>query len=358
MNDDIGWEILDRYFGGQCTPDEIEGIERWAERGPAHAEFLASARAAWEATGVVPKRFDVDAAWGTVRRRMGSPARPAVMRLLRWRSAPAPARFTLPSDRSFPYVAAAIVVLMASGALVWKAGGTRWLGGSLPKSAPAREYLTQRAQRADFHLRDGTHVLLGVASRLEVPADFGRKGRGRDVVLQGEAYFEVRHDSTSPFLVHTADAVTEDVGTAFVVRAYPGEAGAQVAVTEGRVVVHPGGGAPKGRGTLLNRGQVGKIQRGGPVAVLDVPDLGPYVGWTNGRLVFQDTPLREALPRLSRWFDLEFRLADTSLAGRHLTASLSDQPTAEVLDLLALSLGVRQERRGAVVTLYPMPEPR
>ena len=68
--------------------------------------------------------------------------------------------------------------------------------------------------------------------------------------------------------------------------------------------------------------------------------------------------MRDALPQLSRWFDIEFRLADPSLASRHLTASLGDQPTAEVLDLLALSLGARLERRGRVATLYPMPETR
>src|SRR5690348_4088269 len=103
MNEDIDWEVLDRYFGGQCTSDEIKGIESWAASTRAHAELLASARAAWEATGVVPRRFDVDAAWGAVRRRMGSAARPSLMRPLPGHGAAAPTRFTLPSDRPFRY---------------------------------------------------------------------------------------------------------------------------------------------------------------------------------------------------------------------------------------------------------------
>jgi transmembrane sensor len=218
-----------------------------------------------------------------------------------------------------------------------------------------REYLTRPAQRADFHLKDGTHVLLGVASRLVVPAAFGTGDR--EVFLEGEAYFDVRHDAASKFLVHTATAVTEDIGTAFVVRAYPADSGAQVAVAEGRVVLHSGT-APDGHGTLLSRGQVGKTDRGGPVSVLDAGDLAPYLGWTEGRLVFKDAPLREALPRLSRWFDLDFTLSDSSLGSRRLTASLGDQPTPEMLDLLALSLGVRLERRGDRVTLYARPVAR
>jgi len=345
MSNEINWDILDRYFSGLCTPEQASEIECWAETEPSRGDLLASARAVWEATGVVPRRFDVDAAWTAVRPRMkrSSPAR-------------APGRFALPRDRTFQYAAAAVLVLALGGAITLKLTGMDWISGGHSAPAPAREYLTHRAQRADFHLRDGTRVVLGVASRLEVPTSFGHKGR--EVFLQGEAYFEVQHDPASRFLVRTADAVTEDLGTIFAVRAYPGDSGAQVAVAEGRVVLHPGISAPDARGTLLSRGQVGKTHQGGPVAVLDPADLAPYLGWAQGRLVFKDTPLREALPRLSRWFDLEFRLADTSLGSRVLTASLGDQPTTEVLDLLALSLGLRQERRGGTVTIYPKPTTR
>ncbi len=352
MADDIEWEMLDRYFGGQCDAAEVERVARWIEGDAPRADVIASARAVWEATGVVPKRFDVDGAWVAVRRRMAvpgansAPAAPSSPRVS------SPSRFAIPHDRSFQYAAAAILVLIAGGALGLKLAGPRWLAPPAAAPAPAREYATQRGQRADLHLRDGTHVLLGVASRLRVPGTFGQPGRARDVFLEGEAYFEVAHDSSSRFLVHTADAVTEDVGTAFAVRSYAGDAGAQVAVAEGRVVIHPGGSAIDRRGTLVVRGQVGRIQPGGPVAVRDISDLAPYIGWTDGRLIFKDTPLREALPQLGRWFDLEFRLGDSSLASRHVTASLGEQPTSDVLDLLALSLGVRQERRGGVVTLY------
>jgi transmembrane sensor len=340
MSNEIDWEILDRYFSGLCTPEQAREIERWAETEASRGDLLTSARAVWEATGVVPRRFDVNAAWTAVRPRMG-------------RAGPGRAggRFELPRDRSFQYAAAAVLVLALGGAITLKLTGFGWISGNHSAPAPTRQYLTHRAQRADFHLRDGTHVVLGVASRLEVPASFGQKSR--EVFLEGEAYFEVQHDPKSRFLVRTADAVTEDLGTTFAVRAYPGDSGAQVAVAEGRVVLHPGISAPDARGTLLSRGQVGKTQRGGPVAVLDPADLAPYLGWAQGQLVFKDTPLREALPRLSRWFDLDFRLADSSLGTRLLTASLGDQPTNEVLDLLALSLGLRQERRDGTVTLYP-----
>lgn len=350
MADEIEWELLDRYFGGQCGSEQIERIERWVGREPARAEVVASARAVWEATGVVPKRFDVSAAWLSVRPRMIVPAE-QVLHLPRAESAPG---FVLPGRRPFRFVAAAAAIaVLAAGALTWKFAAD---GSRVPTvHARARVYETQRGQRANFYLRDGTHVVLGVASRLEVSPGFGQKGAARDVVLTGEAYFDVRHDSTSRFTVRTGDVITEDIGTAFVVRAYAGDRGPRVAVAEGQVVIHQTGdaGALDGRGTLVSRGQVATVEAGGPVAVRDVADLDPYVGWTRGRIVFKDTPLRDALPQLGRWFDLDFRLGDSALASRHVTATLGDQPSNDVLDLLALSLDARLERRGDVVILYP-----
>jgi ferric-dicitrate binding protein FerR (iron transport regulator) len=63
-------------------------------------------------------------------------------------------------------------------------------------------------------------------------------------------------------------------------------------------------------------------------------------------------PLREALPQLSRWFGLEFRLADSALGEVPLSATLRTRPTPEVLNNLAASLGMKQRRSGQVVTLY------
>jgi transmembrane sensor len=81
-------------------------------------------------------------------------------------------------------------------------------------------------------------------------------------------------------------------------------------------------------------------------------DTAVYFAWTEGTLVFDGTPLREALPQLSRWYDLEFRLADTTLGALPLSGRLDQTLTPARLDLLAGSLGLEQVRRGRVVTFY------
>src|SRR3989442_5449990 len=84
-----------------------------------------------------------------------------------------------------------------------------------------------------IRLQDGTQVTIAPKSRVRYTADFGRAHR--DLYLDGEAYFQVARDSLRPLRVHTAGSVTEDLGTAFVVRAYGDQHTTEVVVTEGRV---------------------------------------------------------------------------------------------------------------------------
>jgi transmembrane sensor len=82
-------------------------------------------------------------------------------------------------------------------------------------------------------------------------------------------------------------------------------------------------------------------------------NLASYIAWTEGNLVFDATPLREAMPVLARWYDLEVRIADPILAERKLTASFSGEPVAEVFEMIARSLDARVRRDGRTVVLSP-----
>jgi transmembrane sensor len=79
--------------------------------------------------------------------------------------------------------------------------------------------------------------------------------------------------------------------------------------------------------------------------------LDDYTAWTSGRLVFTNTPLRDAIPRLSRWYDAELRLDDPSLGRETFTATLTHEPLSEVVRLLAATVRARVEQRGDTLVL-------
>jgi len=242
---------------------------------------------------------------------------------------------------------AAALVLVVSGGLLWRAvNQARTRTTAAPQ--PMRLYATVRGERADLHLADGTRIALNVDSRLQLPLDFGR--RDRTVYLQGEAYFQVQHDSTRPFRVVAANAVTEDLGTGFVVRAYPGSSGVRVVVAHGKVALGPA--RDTAAGTVLSVGDLGRLDTAGVVTVRSGVNVGRYTAWTEGRLEFVNTRVSEVVSQLERWYDLDITLADSVLAARPLTATLGHQSTDEMLQLLAASLDVRVQRDGRRVTLH------
>lgn len=85
-------------------------------------------------------------------------------------------------------------------------------------------------------LSDGTQVWLSPESRLIYPDTF-RKGE-RNVTLSGEAFFQVAHKATSPFIVNTGSLKTRVLGTSFDVSAYPNRKYATVTVATGEVSVN------------------------------------------------------------------------------------------------------------------------
>ncbi|MBX6330766.1 MAG: FecR domain-containing protein [Gemmatimonadaceae bacterium] len=240
-----------------------------------------------------------------------------------------------------------MLATVAVGALWWLAAREE---PPAPAPAPMREIATQRGQLADVYLSDGTHVLLGVASRLRFAAPLG--ATSRDVYLDGEAVFEVTPDTQAPFIVHTSHGIARDVGTRFDVRAYPGDTTTTVVVAEGRVLLAPHADSA---GAVLDAGDLGQVGAAAAVRTRHGVAVDRYFAWTDRQLVFTDVPLRDVLPQLSRWYDLEFRLGDASLANRRLTATLTSESLPELLRGLALTVEVRAERHGRVVTLFPKP---
>ena len=90
-------------------------------------------------------------------------------------------------------------------------------------------------QRVNLRLPDGTEIWLNARSEIKYPAFF--TGSRREVILNGEAYFEVEHDNDKPFIVHTSKCDIEVLGTKFNVDAYADSEDFSTALIEGAVKV-------------------------------------------------------------------------------------------------------------------------
>jgi ferric-dicitrate binding protein FerR (iron transport regulator) len=348
----IDWDLLDRLAAGTASLADRAALEALLKVQPQLRSLVLAMRAAGRSSGSEQPDWDVWEAWLRLHRRMeGAPLELHAPRARALRTA----RTGFPR-RALLATAAALVLVAGSLAVVLR---SRHVGASV------REVVTRPSQTAILELPDGSRITLAPASRLGLPADLGmpRVGSGRDVYLEGEAYLEIKHDSRRPFRVHTAGAIVEDVGTAFVVTAYRETHGVQVAVASGQVALYeepPVQGAARGATPALERpllalaqGDVALLASTGVATLTHHANLDPYVAWTQGNLAFDGTRLGDAVPQLERWYDVAIRLADSSLANRRLTATFRRESLTQVLELLALSLDLRVEHQGSAVLLVP-----
>lgn len=163
-------------------------------------------------------------------------------------------------------------------------------------------YNTRTAQLLKVMLADSAGGTVGdTGSRLDLAPqsaiDVTLYRQRRIVALaRGEVRFEVAHDNARPFRVHTREAIIEVVGTVFTVRDRGGPI--TVGVERGHVRVQLR--QPQGRGSALaapidlRRGELLEIRDGQADAVRQA-DTAALSAWRDGWLVFDNTPLADAL---------------------------------------------------------------
>jgi transmembrane sensor len=329
--------VFERHITGEASAADEAALAQWVAEKPGRQRILDTLRAQW---GAVPNLHDTDTAWARMAPRIGEAGpgeRPSLLGQGSRRAAPRFASHLAPRRHSalWGVVAASAAAIIAAVTL-----HGRW-SPEPPASAAPRVYATGPGQRAELHLPDGTRVTVAPDSRLRIAADFGTQRR--DVYVEGEAYFEVVHDTARPFTVFAANASMRDIGTAFAVRSYSDDRAVRVVVRDGQVAMSGAG--------LLAAGDVGRLTSEGRTSVRHHANLQVLLGWVHGQLAFEDAPLAQVLHDLGRWYGVRAELADSSLAQLPFTGSLSDIAPSGAIDLVAATLGLHVRHAGTRLLL-------
>lgn len=145
----------------------------------------------------------------------------------------------------------------------------------------------------DMQLSDGSHVWLNAGSSVTFPIAF--VGNERKVSVTGEAYFEISHDKTKPFIVSANNKADVTVlGTHFNVNAYDDEATLKVTLLEGSISVN---------NTIIKPGQQAQVSS--DIKVVNKVDLAEVMAWKNGNFKFTRTDLKVIMREIGRWYDVE-----------------------------------------------------
>lgn len=219
-------------------------------------------------------------------------------------------------------VAASLLLLLGAGWYIFKK--------QAPQNTPVLANRTVVEKRnTTILLPDGSKVVLNKDSHLNYPAKFN--GKNREVYLTGEGYFDIAHDAAHPFLVHARSLTTRVLGTAFNIKAYPGDKLVEVTVTRGKVQVSDD---KKSLAILLPNQHI-SYNENNSIYKKDITNSKLAVLWKEDDLVMDNISMKEATAILSERYGVKLIMANTKIQNCRFTASfLNTTGLDQMLDVL------------------------
>jgi transmembrane sensor len=211
------------------------------------------------------------------------------------------------------------------------------------------EVINNEASTKFILLPDGSSVKLSPESKISYPAAFIKKER--EVLLNGEAFFEVVKNPESPFKVYTSDVVTTVLGTSFTVKAFDQDKDVRVVVKTGRVTVAanpPQIKTPqpeKNELVLLPNQQVvyhRDDQQMKRSLIKNPAQIGP-ADITSQNLIFDNAPVAKVFESLQKRYEVQIIYDADLMAGCQLTAELGQEPLFEKLGMICKAIQAHYE---------------
>jgi transmembrane sensor len=369
----------------------------WLRRSPEHVRAFLQVSAFWEDAGTLGKRCNLDidglvarakaehnvyALTSTARDSTSDAATTSEQSAAASRS-PEALWERSRSKRLWLAAAASILMVLGIGTIAWYSD---YRGAN---------YATEIGEQRSITLEDGSSVELNSRSRIQVR--FTKTQRSVDL-LEGQALFTVAKNPARPFIVATGDGQVRAVGTQFDV--YRKHSGTVVTVVEGRVAVAPSwmraprrgspvsaesestkyltretdelasararsdvkAGAPslhsKEDGPGVRPGEIllaaGEQMMIAPAAIeLPKPaNIDITTAWTDRKLIFESTPLREVVEEFNRYNRQQLVIRDPDLYDFHVSGVFPSTNPSRMVEFLRQRFGVTMNRSRDEIEIF------
>ena len=186
---------------------------------------------------------------------------------------------------------------------------------------------------------DGTDVWLSPGTTLSYDDTF--RIDGRNVELDGEAYFDVTHDAGQPFVVTAPAFRVRVLGTVFNVRSFSGEPVAEATLAEGSVALQHAGGRNL---ICLHPGQQAVYDAEAELLEVNEVPVGDLLLIRYGVVTLDNATLPEIVARIERTYGVSLRIGAQQIPGERYNFSFQkDASVEDVVELLQFVSGCRFE---------------
>lgn len=263
--------------------------------------------------------------------------------------------------------AASVIAVIGLAALFFLSVRQPLPAGYASQSKPATEIFVA-TKAISIELEDGTKVWLNKGSTLKCDKKFNKTNR--EVFLQGEGFFDVAQNASSPFVVHLKKGINIRVlGTRFNVKAYPNTPFIEASLLTGKIALDLNDSHQKNlilqphEKITINTGRLktGTDHHSTDTAVaVQKAELKPNpidqqlseTAWMDNRLSFYDISFEELAYELERYYGKKFIFRDSHLKQWHLTGSFKDESLSQVLKALQITTPFQYKIEGEQVILF------
>jgi ferric-dicitrate binding protein FerR (iron transport regulator) len=335
-------DLITKFLAGEITEEEIQVLTEWLKSAPEHQEFFEELQRIWIAIEKSKIELsDVDAEWNKLEFRIKESQKSKVKSQkskvksqksevkkrssdLNVRQSHSNYRINFGFNRAFRIAALFLLIAIPTFLLF------RYFNDS------GTTIISAQNQMVEANLPDGTFVSLNSGSTLEYPEHF--KDNRREVKLTGEAYFDVKHDAKTTFVIVNGKVRIEDIGTSFYVNTNKSDRQMEVILTEGKAAVffddHLSGKV------VITSGEKVDIWVAGNSIRKSINHDENYMAWKTRRLVFSNNTMSEVVTLLNRVYHSDIHLSGDNINNCRLTAIFDNQTLESVLNVIKSTLDV------------------
>jgi ferric-dicitrate binding protein FerR (iron transport regulator) len=316
------WDIMAKKFNNEpLTAEETEKLELLPDE-KENCLILSEAQASWEKTHLYfkLKKIDTQQAWEKVKKTTEKPKNDHRMIYL------------------LSSVAAIALILLVTKFFI-----------SIPDSRQPktieRVTASNDESRPEVLLADGTTITLNRGTKLVYPEYFS--DTVRKVSLSGEAFFNVAPNPDVPFVIETQGAEIKVLGTSFNVSSIEGTETTEVLVRSGSVALNGYETLNRigSKTVVLFSGEMGTFNNKTGHISKDISFSENRLAWYTRKLKFESEPLSDVLDALSHTYNIRFQLEGNVKTDLALSASFERQDPEYILEVVALTLGLKIEKQ-------------
>ncbi len=221
---------------------------------------------------------------------------------------------------------AAIVVFLISLTTIYYTNKQQFRRTDTFQKLSYTSFITENGQRSKVVLPDSSIVWLNSGTTLSYPSNFSEQNR--TVTLNGQAFFQVFHNETSPFSVQTNGLIVRVLGTKFDVDAYPENDKIAVVLESGKVELAHNGS--ESFSYTMKPGEKATYNIVNNALTINYTDAAIYSSWKDGKLIFRNESMKNVIEKLKRWYNINIEVVDEEVFNSIFSGTIQNESYEEI----------------------------